>query len=465
MRYTMKHTYYFRRDDYKSLLRLTETIIELVIFSLIYYRIWDHGYDISYFDYRGKYVLMGLYAFILNLFFQYSDCTKFSQLHRTDLIIGQFISLMLTNFITYFQLSLVANRMLSLMPMLSLLGIECAIAAVLVLLYTGLYYKLYAPHDMLLIYGDERGMRIKNKLDTRMDKYRISGMISAEAGMDAICAEIGRYDAVVLSDLPAPMRNDVLKYCYDKNVRVYLSPKLTDIILRGAKNITLFDTPLLLVKGSGLTFLQRFIKRGMDIVLGMIGLVFAAPLMILVAAAIKLEDGGPVFFKQERLTIHGREFQILKFRSMVTDAEKYSGAILAADRDPRITKVGRFIRATRLDELPQIINIIKGDMSIVGPRPERKVIAEEYYRETPEFAYRLKVRAGLTGYAQIYGKYNTVPYDKLRLDLMYINNYSVLLDIRLIVLTLRILFSKDSTEGVAVSEKHQKQEESTENRI
>lgn len=465
MRYRMKHTLKFKRDDYKSLLRLTETVLELLIFSLIYYRVWDDGYDISYFDYRGKYVLMGLYAFILNLFFQYSDSTKFSQLHRTDLIIGQIISLALTNFITYLQLSLVANRMLSPMPMLSLLGVECGIAAVLVLLFTWLYYKLYAPHDMLLIYGDERGTRIKNKLDTRLDKYKICGVISTEVGMDAICAEIGKYEAIVLSDLSASMRNDILKYCFDKGVRVYLSPKLSDIILRGAKNITLFDTPLLLVKGNGLTFLQRFIKRGMDIVLGVIGLVVASPVMLLVAAAIKLEDGGPVFFRQDRLTIHGREFQILKFRSMVTDAEKYSGAVLAADRDPRITKVGRFIRATRLDELPQIINIIKGDMSIVGPRPERKVIAEEYYRDTPEFAYRLKVRAGLTGYAQIYGKYNTIPYDKLRLDLIYINNYSVLLDIQLIVLTLRILFSKDSTEGVEISEKHQKQEGSADSHV
>ena len=170
--------------------------------------------------------------------------------------------------------------------------------------------------------------------------------------------------------------------------------------------------------------------------------------MLVVAAAIKLEDGGPVFYKQDRLTRGGREFKILKFRSMIVDAEKYAGAVLASGDDPRITKVGKVIRATRLDELPQLLNILKGDMSIVGPRPERKCLADEITKEVPEFPYRLKVRGGLTGYAQIFGKYNTSAYDKLRLDLIYIENYSLLLDIKLIILTLRIIFSKESTEGI-----------------
>ena len=231
-------------------------------------------------------------------------------------------------------------------------------------------------------------------------------------------------------------------------MRTYVAPKLTDIMLRGGKNITLFDTPLLLVKGTGLTPAQRVAKRCMDVLLCAIAMIPAAPVMALVAIAIKLEDGGPVFFKQKRMTRFGREFEILKFRSMIVDAEKYAGAVLATDDDPRITKVGKVIRATRLDELPQLLNILKGDMSVVGPRPERKVIADEYCKAIPEFAYRLKVRGGLTGYAQIYGKYNTSAYDKLRLDLMYIENYSLMLDIKLIILTLRIIFSKESTEGI-----------------
>lgn len=443
-------------EDTKGFVRVAETLLEVLILTLLYYVVWKRGYDLSYFAYKGKYVLMGVYAVLIYIFFQNSDCTMFGQLHRMDLIIGQIISLGLVNFITYFQLCLIANRMLSPSPLLLLFGIEIVAAVVLTYLYTGLYHRLYAPHDMLLIYGHKRGIGLKIKMDARRDKYNISKLINVEEGFEAVCREIPKHDAVILTDVPAELRNDILKYCYRYRIRTYVSPKLTDIMLRGAKNNTLFDTPLLLVKGTGLTPAQRVAKRTMDILLCAIAMIVAAPVMLIVAAAIKLEDGGPVFYKQKRLTRNGREFEILKFRSMIVDAEKYAGAVLATDADPRITKVGRVIRAARLDELPQILNILKGDMSIVGPRPERKVIADEYCKEIPEFAYRLKVRGGLTGYAQIYGKYNTSAYDKLRLDLMYIENYSLLLDIKLIILTLRIIFSKESTEGVDKAAENQK---------
>ena len=427
-------------EDMKGFVRVAETLLEILILTLLYYFVWMHGYTLAYFAYKGKYVLMGVYAVLLYIFFQNSDCTMFGQLHRVDLIIGQIISIVLVNGITYFQLCLIANQMLTPAP---------------ILILTGLYHKLYAPHEMLLIYGNRRGVSLKIKMDSRRDKYNISKLISVEEGFDAICREMGKYDAVILSDVPAQIRNDILKYCYRYRIRTYLSPKLTDIMIRGGKNITLFDTPLLLVKGTGLTPAQRVAKRCMDIVLSAIALLITSPAFLAVAISIKLEDGGPVFYKQKRLTRNGREFEILKFRSMIVDAEKYAGAVLATEDDPRITKTGKVIRATRLDELPQLLNILKGDMSIVGPRPERKVIADEYCKDIPEFAYRLKVRGGLTGYAQIYGKYNTSAYDKLRLDLMYIENYSFLLDIKLIILTMRIIFSKESTEGIDKAQENQ----------
>lgn len=443
-------------EDTKGILRVAETLLEVLIMTVLYYVVWRNGYDMFSFQYNGKYVLMGIYAVLLYAFFQNSECTMFGQLHRVDLIIGQVIALLLVNVVTYLQLCLIEEKVLSVMPMLGLLGIEIVAAVVLVLVYTTVYHKLYAPHDMLLIYGHKRGVGLKIKMDSRKDKYNISKLISVEEGYDKIVQEIPKHDAVILNDVPAQMRNDILKFCYRFRVRTYVAPKLTDVMLRGAKNITLFDTPLLLVKGTGLTPAQRIAKRTMDILISFCALLVAAIPMLIVAAAIKLEDGGPVFFKQKRMTRGGREFDILKFRSMIVDAEKYAGAVLATDNDPRITKVGRIIRATRLDELPQFLNILKGDMSFVGPRPERKVIADEYCKEIPEFAYRLKVRGGLTGYAQIYGKYNTSAYDKLRLDLMYIENYSLLLDIKLIILTLRIIFSKDSTEGIDKAVENQK---------
>lgn len=443
-------------EDMKGFVRVAETLLEILILTLAYYIVWMKGYDLAYFAYKGKYVLMGVYAVLLYALFLNSECTMFGQLHRGDLMMGQIISICLVNGITYLQLCLIANGILPLAPMLALTGADIVIAIVLILLYTSLYHRLYAPHDMLLIYGHRRGVELKIKMDARKDKYNISGLISSDEGYDKIIQEIPKYDAVVINDVPAQLRNDLLKYCYRYRVRTYVSPKLTDIMLRGARNITLFDTPLLLVKGTGLTPAERVAKRAMDILISAIVLLILSPLMLLIAAAIKLEDGGPIFFRQKRLTRHGREFDILKFRSMVVDAEKYAGAVLATDNDPRITRVGRIIRPFRLDELPQLINILKGDMSIVGPRPERKVIADEYCKDIPEFAYRLKVRGGLTGYAQIYGKYNTSAYDKLRLDLMYIENYSLLLDIKLMILTIRILFSKESTEGVDKAKENKK---------
>lgn len=443
-------------EDMKGFVRVAETLLEILILTLAYYIVWMKGYDLAYFAYKGKYVLMGVYAVLLYALFLNSECTMFGQLHRGDLIMGQIISICLVNGITYLQLCLIANGILPLAPMLALTGADIVIAIVLILLYTSLYHRLYAPHDMLLIYGHRRGVELKIKMDARKDKYNISGLISSDEGYDKIIQEIPKYDAVVINDVPAQLRNDLLKYCYRYRVRTYVSPKLTDIMLRGARNITLFDTPLLLVKGTGLTPAERVAKRAMDILISAIVLLILSPLMLLIAAAIKLEDGGPIFFRQKRLTRHGREFDILKFRSMVVDAEKYAGAVLATDNDPRITRVGRIIRPFRLDELPQLINILKGDMSVVGPRPERKVIADEYCKDIPEFAYRLKVRGGLTGYAQIYGKYNTSAYDKLRLDLMYIENYSLLLDIKLMILTIRILFSKESTEGVDKAKENKK---------
>ena len=443
-------------EDTKGFVRVAETLLEVLILTLVYYAAWKKGYDLAYFEYKGKYLLMGIYGALLYVFFQNSDCTMFGQLQRIDLVIGQIISLFIVNVITYAQLCLIGNGLLPPWPIVGLTVVDMVIAIVMIYVYTNLYHKLYAPHDMLLIYGNKRGVGLKIKMDSRKDKYNISKLISIEEGYDAIIGEIPKHDAVILNDVPAEMRNDILKFCYRYRVRTYVAPKLTDIMVRGAKNITLFDTPLLLVKGTGLTPAQRVAKRAMDIVLSALGLIVLSPVLLAVAAAIKLEDGGPVFYKQKRLTRGSREFEILKFRSMIVDAEKYAGAVLATEDDPRITKVGKFIRACRLDEFPQLLNILKGDMSIVGPRPERKLLADEISKDIPEFAYRLKVRGGLTGYAQIYGKYNTSAYDKLRLDLMYIENYSLLLDIKLIILTLRIIFSKESTEGIDKAAENQK---------
>lgn len=436
-------------EEKNQIIRKLEAFLQIALFTVLYYLIWLFSYQDVTFPYlgRGKFVLMGVYALLVLILFHYSDGFSYGHSKLADIIVSQCIAIFLVNFLTYWQLSLVANVMISPMPMLVLTLLDILICLGCCFVYTVVYHRYHTPRDLLMIYGSQNALDLENKMAMRGDKYRITKTISVEAGLEAICQEINKHEAVLLNDVPAQIRNDILKVCYRDEVRVYATPKLSDIIISGAEKICIFDTPLLLIKGTGLNLEQRILKRAMDLVLSAIAMVIAAPIMLIVAIAIKIEDGGPVFFKQKRVTLNGKCFEILKFRSMIVDAEKWGEVLPATDHDPRITKVGRFIRATRIDELPQILNILKGEMSIVGPRPERVEHVEKYQKEIPEFVYRTKVKGGLTGYAQIYGKYNTSPYDKLRLDLTYIEEYSILLDIKLILMTLQIMVRKESTEG------------------
>ena len=440
-----------KADAINHSLRMVEGIIELLILSGVYYFVWNFVYKKESFQYggMGKYVLLGVYVTLIVVIFYLCDSFQFGHLKLSDVVVSQCISMLIVNGITYFQICLMSNHMVSVYPMLILMVCDCIISFVLVYIYTGIYHKSNIPKNMVMIYGNNNAVNLKFKMDTRKDKYRVTRVINIDRGTEYIRKEIEQHDAVIINDIPAQIANDILKYCYHRGIRTYVVPKISDIIVRGAEDITLFDTPLLLVRGCGLTLFQRFFKRTFDLILCLVAMIPATPIMLLVALAIKIEDHGPVFYKQKRVTLNGKVFEILKFRSMIVDAEKggYNMGMRANGKDPRITKVGNFIRACRLDELPQILNIIRGDMSLVGPRPERVENVAEYSEKIPEFKDRLKVKGGLTGYAQIYGKYNTSAYDKLRLDLMYIENYSLLMDIKLIFMTLQIMVKPESTEG------------------
>lgn len=446
-------TYYKneRSDNLKSTIRRLEGFFETIALSVLYYVVWWYLYRgtrrFPGYEGRGKYVLMGVYFILLLVLFYFCEGYAFGHRRLVDVVAAQWVSLTIVNMITYLQLSLIANVLISPGPILVLEAAGFVLSLLLCYIFTAIYHANYVPRNMVMVYGSQDSLSLKFKLETRPDKYSVTTLVQESKGYDKIVEEIEKHDAVIINDVHGQLRNDIIKYCYDNGVRSYVAPKISDIVLGGASSVNLFDTPLLLVKGMGLTPNERIVKRGFDVILCLLSMVVAGPLMLLIALAIKLDDGGPVFYRQERVTRHGELFWILKFRSMVTDAEKEGEALAATDDDPRITRVGKFLRRTRLDELPQILNILGGSMSICGPRPERKEFNEEYTKQIPEFPMRLKVKGGLTGYAQIYGKYNTSAYDKLRLDLMYIENYSILLDIKLILMTLRILFSKESTKG------------------
>ena len=419
----------------------------------IYGWLWfDHYKDMMPVQYweRGNWVIIALYALFIIVFSRAFGALKVGYLKTWDIMYSQVLTIFCVNGVTYLQLALINGDWKFLEnsePMFALCGVDFVLVLIWALFMRWIYAIIYPPHEMLLIYGDISPNAIIRKLESRKDKYHVKEKVALSAGVETIYERILQYDAVLIGDIMVEDRNRFIKFCFEKNIRCYGIPKISDIMIRNSESIDLFDSPLLLFRNNGLTYRQMFVKRGMDLVISIVGIVLASPVMLLIALCIKLYDGGPVFYKQKRQTKDGREFKILKFRSMIVDSEKH-GARLAKEHDDRITPVGRVIRRLHFDELPQLFNILTGDMAFVGPRPERKEITEEYTKKIPEFPLRLKVKAGLTGYAQVYGQYNTVPYDKLKLDLTYITNYSVWLDIKLIILTVKILFQKEKSEGV-----------------
>jgi len=254
-------------------------------------------------------------------------------------------------------------------------------------------------------------------------------------------------EVFICSDVQSKIREKILPLCISYNKEVCIVPQYFDLSIISSSLYKIGDIPTFRISNMGLTPEERIVKRSIDMLFGTVAFVLSLPIGLLLMGLIKL-DGGPVFYAQERLTRENRIFKIFKFRTMIPDAEKMSGPVLAGDKDPRITPLGRFMRILRLDEIPQLINIIIGDMSLVGPRPERPFFVEQFEKEIPEYRFRLKVKAGLTGLAQVEGKYNTSVEDKLRYDLIYINNYSFLRDFIIMLQTIKILFLKESTEGV-----------------
>lgn len=446
-----------RLETMKRIIVLWLSFFGLLIQTAIYAYIWlDYYYPIVNnfnrglkFYQNGHLLIIAIYFILLFFFTNTYGGLKIGYLKTMDVFLSQMFSLLIVNIITYFQISLMNNNLVVADRFAAATVIQVLIAGVWTGICNTVYRKVFPPREMLLVHGERDIEDILRKFASRKDKYKIVKCIDIKEGLPRLEEEIIKgYGAVVLWDIPTEERNRLLKYCYSRFIRVYMMPKIPDVLIKGSDQLHLFDTPILLTREYALKIEQRAAKRLIDIVCALILLVIALPFMLITAILIKCYDGGPVLYKQIRCTRGGREFQIMKFRSMRVDAEKDGVARLASRNDSRITPIGKFIRAVRIDELPQLFNILKGDMSFIGPRPERPEIIKQYVEEMPEFVFRMKVKAGLAGYAQVYGKYNTTPYDKLKLDLSYIENYSVWLDLKLMLLTLKILIKPESTEGI-----------------
>lgn len=455
-----------KREKYKRLIMglISSVLIIFLVGSYAY--VWITHYNqvldssriqADHFGWKGNLLIFAVYLVLIFLFSRIYNGFRIGLLRVSDIIYSQCLSVLFINAITFVQICLLERSVADILPMLAITLADFAFTVVWAFAGNRIYSKLYAPKKMVIIYGSRQAVGLIEKMSRREDRFMICRAVSCEEGFDVLTEMIISYDAVIICDVPSEKKNDILKICFANSKRTYITPKLSDIIIRGAEQIHLFDTPLLVCRNTGLSAESLIIKRAFDLTLSLIGCIIASPIMLITALCIKLYDGGPVFYTQDRLTQGGKVFKVYKFRSMRTDAEKDGVARLAGENDDRITPVGKVIRKVRIDELPQLLNILKGDMSIVGPRPERPELAAENEKIMPEFRYRLKVKAGLTGYAQVLGKYNTTPYDKLRLDLMYIEQYSLLLDIKLILMTVKILFIPESTEGV----KEEKETESS----
>ena len=406
------------------------------------------------FFYKGNFAVIGLYALMLLIFFKLTRSFRVGHLRMFEVLFTQILSMFCVNAITYVQLCLIGHwKFLTHMePVIRMTVADAVIVFCWAAFNRWIVTKVYPPRDVLLIYGPYSPDSLIHKIQGREDKYEIREIISYEEDWETLKEKILFYRCVVITDLPPEIRNNVLKFCYAHDVRCYAVPKISDIMIMAAQDTHQFDTSMLLFRNKGLSITQRAVKRVFDIIVASVALVVFSPFMLIIAILIKCCDGGPVLYGQDRLTRGGKVFKVLKFRSMYVHKE--DGYCMTRKNDDRVTPVGKVIRAIHFDELPQLFNILKGEMSVVGPRPETPKLAAEYKESIPEFDFRLKVKAGLTGFAQVYGKYNTTPYDKLKLDLTYIEHYSFWMDLKLLFMTFEILFVKDNTEGIEEGQTH-----------
>ncbi len=442
----MKKSTLKKIDDKISTI-LTALLVTLLTLFFSYTWFMYYRYNmLLFFRIRGSLLIIAIYLvqFIISL--TLFEGNRFDYHKFNSLIISQIVALIFTNILTYLQISLFAGKLTNAIPILYMTLLDIVVIVGLSYISSRVLNKIFHTQDILVIYEDYEPDHtlMSRELSKKNTRHSIKTVINIK---DLKEEELVKHDGVLIYDLHSENRNKILKQCYRNYIPVFVTRKISDIILSTAKDVSLYDTPIMKVQSGSLKLHQQIIKRTMDIVISATALIILSPILLITAIAIKAYDGGHILFIQKRHTKDEKVFNIYKFRSMVVNSDQIISRTATLKNDPRITPVGRIIRKFRIDELPQLINILKGDMSLVGPRPERIEHTEKYKKMIPEFDLRLKVKGGLTGYAQIYGRHNSTPYDKLKMDLIYIQNYSLLMDIRLLLLTLKIVLIKDSSEG------------------
>ncbi|MCI1306056.1 MAG: exopolysaccharide biosynthesis polyprenyl glycosylphosphotransferase [Lachnospiraceae bacterium] len=428
-------------------IKMLNPILMTVPFAVLWFLYYSSRVN-SPFYVKGNWLVIVLYLLLFSLYGRTYDAFLVSYNQVSEMIYSQMLAALITNFLTGIVIWLLCRYLRYVWMILSILPFQLLVSILWSNIAHRWYYHMFAARKTIIVWDMRRDMRQmirQYRLDRKFDvimELPTKKCLSCLSVLDPA-------DAVFLAGVHSRDRNKIIKYCVEKKITVFVIPRIGDVLMSSARHVHMFHIPMLRLDRYNPPPEYLFFKRLFDILFSLILIVILSPLMLVTAILIR-RDGGPVFYRQDRLTRDGKVFRILKFRSMRVDAEKDGVARLSTgENDDRITPTGRVIRSTRIDELPQLFNILGGSMSFVGPRPERPEIAKEYEKTLPEFNLRLQAKAGLTGLAQVYGKYNTEPYDKLQMDLMYIANPGIAQDIRLVFATIKILFMKESTEGVA----------------
>lgn len=445
---TSNRLYSFKHEIGLRFIKLINLLCMVAAFGVAWFYYYQfqmrHG-----FYFWGDVAVVAIFAVLYFYFCKTYDAFVISHYRIFDIIASQTLALLFSNGLMYAITVLLCKLFPNPLPLLLCFVDQVSISIIWSCIAHWIYFKWFPARKSIIVYDRRRGMQDLIEEYGLAKKFDVKKSVSVEECLDDLSI-IDDMEVVFLIGIHSHDRNFILKYCLYENKQVYVIPRIGDVIMSSAWQVHMFHLPMMRVQRYRPRPGYLFLKRLFDIVASILGLIILSPVFLITAIAIKATDKGPVFYKQERLTKNGKRFMIHKFRSMRVDAEKDGVARLSSgDNDDRITPVGRFIRKCRIDELPQLIDILSGNLSVVGPRPERPEIAEEYMKEIPEFQLRLQAKAGLTGYAQVYGKYNTSPYDKLQMDLMYIAHPSFAEDIRICFATFKILFAPESTEGIS----------------
>lgn len=436
----------FKHDFALRMVKVLNAVLITIPFAASWFGYYANRILVS--SIEANCLMLLLFVFLYVIFARVYDAFLVSLNRISEMIYSQVLAALVSDGIIFIVIWLLTGHFPNLLPGLAALVAQSVFAAMWSFGAHRWYFAVFPPKKSAVIYDMRTGLNHLIGEYGLEKKFQIQFTAPVEECLDSLYL-LDDLDTVFLSGIHSHDRNIILKYCVEKRVDVYVIPRVGDVIMSGARKMHMFHLTVLRVGRYNPSPEYLFLKRLFDLVVAGLAAIILSPIMLVTAIAIKVYDRGPVFYKQIRLTQDGREFAVLKFRSMRVDAEANGVARLSSgENDPRITPVGRVIRKCRIDELPQLFNIIGGSMTIVGPRPERPEIAAQYEKEMPEFRLRLQAKAGLTGYAQVYGKYNTTPYDKLQMDLMYISHPSFLDDLKICFATVKILFMAESTEGV-----------------